>query len=121
MHQAPISSKPVTVTIAAEPRVLLYDKLAEYRMSTLPRPSSVRDFLQEGKSFAALVNWTWACMTGKDALFFLTPESLVNLIDEKNTEEIFKAVYTTWKAAQPPDDNSPLASGSGTGPLPASS
>lgn len=96
----PGSSKPVVVTLDRE-RTLIYDQRAEYRMGTLERPFEVRDLHVRKKSWAALVAWTWACLSERDALDFPSPEKLAPLIKtEKAVDDVFEKFVDTWKAAQ---------------------
>lgn len=118
--RTPLPPLAVKILLDVE-HTIQYDRVAEYRMSTLPRPSSTKDFLDDQKSFGALVSWLWACMQGKGRVLFLTPEDLAPQITEDRCNECFEAFHKSWKAVQPPEEASPNAVSSTTGPLPAPS
>lgn len=120
MKAAPIASLTVEIELDGK-RLITYDKQAVYKIGTLKRPSTVQDLLNNEKSFSALVQWLWACMSPKDAVQFTEPETLVPLINEDNISTLFAAFYKSYKATLAPEDKSPLPSGSPTGPLPSSS
>jgi hypothetical protein len=115
----PNASKSVTVQLGKKEFVLTYNRFAEYHIATLPRPSSVRDLLDESKSYAALIQWVWASLTDKDRALYPRPEALVPLIDETNISELGAKFLESWYAAQPSEDDSPKADSSKTGPSPA--
>lgn len=118
--KTPLPPLAVKILLDVE-HTIQYDRVAEYRMSTLPRPSSTKDFLDEGKSFAALVSWLWASMQGKSRIIFPTPEDLAPQVTEERCGDLFNAFHKTWKAVQVPEDGGPNAVSSTTGPLPAPS
>lgn len=119
---APYAPLPVKVMLDVE-RTITYDRVAEYHMSALPFPSKPNDLLDEGKSFAAIVQWIWVCLAQRDRLDFPRPELLVPLITEKNIPELAQQFFKTWQAVQPvkAGEADPNANGSKNGPSPASS
>lgn len=119
---APYAPLPVKVLLDVE-RTITYDRVAEYHMSKLPFPSRPNDLLDEGKSFAALVQWVWACLSVRDRLDFPQPELLVPLILPEKIPDLAQAFLKTFQAVQPPKagEADPNVKGSKNGPSPASS
>ena len=102
MPATPSQAKPVKVLIDCE-RTVTYDQRAEFRMGSLDRPFTVSDLNNKRRSWAALVAWTWACLSEEDAADFPTPESLASAMqDEVSIKAAFAAFVETWEAALPP-------------------
>lgn len=120
---APYAPLPVKVMLDQE-RTITYDRLAEYHMGTLPRPSRPQDLLVPQKSGSALIQWIWACLSPRDRREFPTPESLVPVITEEKVADLVVKFHETWDAVQPKvkeGEVDPNANGSKNGPSPASS
>lgn len=102
MPATPSQAKPVKVTLDCE-RTVTFDNRAEFRMGSLDRPFTVSDLNNKRRSWAALVAWTWACLSEEDAADFPTPESLAPAIqDEAAIKSAFAAFVETYTAALPP-------------------
>jgi hypothetical protein len=98
----PASSLSVKVTLDIE-RTLTFDNRAEFRMGSLDRPFAISDLNNRKRSWAAVVAWTWACLSKKDARDFKEPEDLVDILqDADKALAVAKAIIESWEAAQPP-------------------
>lgn len=98
----PGQAKSATVELDQE-RTITYNERAEFRMGSLDRPFTVADLRVRRRSWAALVAWTWACLSEQDAADFPSPESLApHLRDEAKLKAAFEAFLDSYIAGQEP-------------------
>ncbi|MBK8477797.1 MAG: hypothetical protein IPL39_16275 [Opitutaceae bacterium] len=98
----PGQAKSATVHLDQE-RTITYNERAEFRMGSLDRPFTVADLRARRRSWAALVAWTWACLSEQDAADFASPESLAPHIQgEATVKAVFEAFLDCYIAGQEP-------------------
>lgn len=127
MNTSPLAPKSVQIKLVYDGKpielTITYDRRAEYRQGTLPRPMRIQDTLDNTKSFAAMCAWLWACLSNSDEKkYFAGPDEVAMGLTEELIQANFEQLYLSWKAVQPPKEiEDPLTSGSTTGLSPSSS
>lgn len=116
-------SAPVFL-LAGKELPLKWSLRAQYRMQTLPAPSSFADLMRADRALAASINFGWAMLP--KAATIATPEAFADAIeaeeDGKGVERLDEALAAAIAAAFPSGDAAEAKKAStGSSPAPASS
>ncbi len=111
------SPKPLLIELAGAKRRLAWNKRAQYRLGTLPRPPSLHDLYDEKKAAAAFVGILWAAIENAEDLPDPADVAVALPEDEEAMATIRKAFWSLFLKETDPKKSD----GASTAPLPGSS